>query len=86
MQNIQKVQEMLAQIGAACVQITLGCRDAQNEPDAMQLFLGCQELEHALGELHANAVKLTESARPTAIDPALDHDGDTQPANEIPDP
>lgn len=85
MQNTQKVREMLAQIGGACVQITLGCQDAQSEPDAMQLFLGCQELEHALLELHANAVKLTESARPTTIDPALDHDGDTQPGNDAPE-
>src|SRR5258706_14667150 len=74
MQNIQKSREMLAQIGAACVQITLGCQQAQNEPDPVQLFLGVQELEYALGALHENAVKLRES-----IDPERDHDGDTQP-------
>jgi hypothetical protein len=84
MQNIQKSKEMLAQIGAACVQITMGCGEAQERLDSEELLPALQELEYALGELYTNARKLRESAMSTTIDPALDHDGKTEPANEVP--
>jgi hypothetical protein len=86
MQNIQKSKEMLAQIGAACVQITMGCGEAQERLDSEELLPALQELEYALGELHTNAQKLRENAMSSTIDSALDHDGKTDPANEAPEP
>jgi len=84
MQNIQKSREMLAQIGAACVQITLGCEHAQKELDSVQFVLSLQELEYALGELHENARILRESEMSRLKVEADVHDGKTEPANEPP--
>ncbi len=80
MENTQKVREMLAQIGGACVQITLGCEDCQHqafEPDVLV------ELENSLLELYKNAKTLRDSA--SGIDPELDHDELTQPGGMWPD-
>ena len=105
MQNIQETREMLAQIGAACVQITLGCQDCQRPENEEELLPALQELEYALAELYTNARKLRENAMSTGkldsvnvvrvflgayekgraeIEAELDHDGKTEPANEVP--
>ncbi len=75
MENTQKVRDMLAQIGGACVQITLGCEDCQHQAFDVDVLA---ELENSLLDLYKNAKTLRHSASST-IDPALDHDGDTQP-------
>jgi len=80
MQNIQKTREMMGQIGAACVEIVRGCELAQSQPIDVDSL---DELVLALGELHKNAQKLRENAM-SSINPALDHDGKTEPANEVP--
>jgi hypothetical protein len=82
MQNTQKVREMLAQIGGACVQVTLGCEDCQHADFEVDVL---EELAHALGELHKNAQQLLVMASSDTIDPALDHDGDTQPGHDAPE-
>jgi hypothetical protein len=81
MQNTQKVRAMLAQIGGACVQITLGCGDCQERPFDVDVLV---ELENALLELYKNARTLRHSASST-IDPALDHDELTEPGGGWPD-
>jgi hypothetical protein len=90
MQNIAKTREMLGQIGAACVQITRGCEHLQSTE------IGVDELDYlvvAFRELLANAESLRcmnmnggqeKSVSRETLDPALDHDGDTQPSNDPP--
>ena len=58
-----------------------GCQDAQHREFDIDLV---RELAIALGELHANARKLLEIAMSSTIDPAKDHDGQTEPANDAP--
>ena len=81
MQNIAEIREMLGQIGGACVEIVRGCELAQSQPIDVDSL---DELVLALRELHANAQKLRENAMSSTINPALDHDGKTEPANEAP--
>ena len=77
MQNITKTREVLTQVRFCCLEIAHGCEQAQTND------LGSNELQilaAALFEMHELVKKLVK------IDPALDHDGDTQPSNEKPEP
>jgi hypothetical protein len=95
MQNIAEIRGMLGQIGAACVQITLGCEDCQHAQFDVDVL---SELESALGALHENAKKLRENAMSIDKFAPVDepdseivelfegtHDGDTQPTNALPE-
>lgn len=82
MSNIAKQREIFGQIGAACVELLRGCEYAQLTE------LGIDQwgyLEGALEEMLANVKKARENAM-SSINSALDHDGDTQPANAPPTP
>lgn len=77
MQNITKTREVLAQVRLCCLEIAHGCEQLEEaEFTNMQL----DELAKAVWELHLAVKPLVN------VDPALDHDGDTQPANEKPEP
>lgn len=83
MLNIHKTREMMGQIGGACVEIVRGCELAQSQ-DIDVDTLG--ELVFAFRELLKNAETLRENAMSSTINPALDHDEKTEPANDAPAP
>jgi len=79
MQNI-RVKESLEQIRLSALEVAHGCGMA-NELGATTEDVAL--LTVALLEMHAAAERTLESMK---IDDANDHDGDTQPANEKPEP
>lgn len=82
MQNIANVRVGLAQIGASCAEIVRGCEQAQAQEFELDEL---DSMVVAFRELTAYAEKLRGNAMSSAIDPELDHDGDTQPANDLPE-
>ena len=102
MQNIQKIREMLAGIGRGCAQITLGCEGCQQVPFEVDVLIELEIALRELHENAAKLLESAKSStidpdaqckehgcarwRCDESHPAADHDGDTQPANERPEP
>lgn len=77
MQNITKTREVLAQVRLSCLEIAYECEQMEErEFSASELDL----LAQAVWELHLAVKPLVK------VNPELDHDGDTQPSTEKPEP
>jgi hypothetical protein len=80
MENSIRVREVIDQLRFASLEVAHGCQRAvEIGPDTEDVAL----LTAALAEMHRQAKNLHESM---AIEKKSDHDGDTEPANEAPEP
>jgi hypothetical protein len=78
MQNTTQIHEQVEQLRLASLELAHGCGLA------IEIGVTVEDiglLVVALEEMHGHAKKLLASM---TIDPALDHDGDTQPSNDKP--
>ncbi len=82
MQNITLTREVLVQIKLCCLEIAHGCEQLQTAEIAVSDLI---MLADALRETHTQAENL-KGEWEMGIDKNRDHDGDTQPANEAPEP
>lgn len=70
-------KQTIAQVGMACRELAFGCEQA-SEPERVLELEDVEMLAGAIHEINEVAKKLLEQMK-ASIDPALDHDGDTQP-------
>jgi hypothetical protein len=76
MQNTTKTREVLTQIRLCCLEIAHGCEQMETHefrPEDLDM------LARAVWELHLAVKPIVK------VNPELDHDGDTLPANEPPE-
>lgn len=81
MQNIANARETIGQIGRAASEFVRGCEMAHTDFGVDTV----DEMIAALREMLKTAELVRESMASSSIDPTLDHDGDTQPSNDLPD-